>query len=120
VTAKSERKTPQIRWKAEIVDGEHEGRTIVDHTALTDAAIWKTANLIGGCGLKYEPGLDTTSTYFDQLCQACIGRTAMWLNEVEKDNSGNDRNNIKRYEVDADQEEIEFSVVDEAKPTWVE
>ena len=113
--------TPQIRWKAEVIDpDEHTGRTFVDHTALTEKAIWRVSNLIGATGLKFTPGIDTDSVYFKDLCHAAIGRTTMWVNAVEKDQKGNDRNNIKMYASDKDQEEEEFVQQDEAKPVWAD
>ncbi len=113
--------TPQIRWKAEIIDpADHAGTPIVDHTAMTDAAVWRVSNLIGGFGLKFTPNVDTTSQYFEQLCQACIGRTAYWRNEVGKDNNGNDRNNIKNFEIDKDQEVVEFKEEEDAVPAQFE
>lgn len=119
VTAKSTG-TPQIRWKAEILEpAENVGVTLVEHTAMTDKAMWKVSNLIGACGLKFTPGIDTTSSYFDQLCQACIGRTTYWRNEVGKDNSGNDRNNINGFEIDKDQEVVEFKEEEDATPASV-
>jgi len=88
---------------------DHLGVTIVDYTAMTDAAVWRVSNLIGGFGLNFTPNVDTSTPYFDQLCQACIGRTAYWRNEVGKDKNGNDRNNIKNFEVDKDQEVVDFA-----------
>ena len=113
--------TPQIRWKAEIIEpDDHAGQTIVDHTAMTDAAVWRVSNLIGACGLKFTPNIDTTSSYFDQLCEATKGRTAFWRNEVGKDKNGNDRNNIKGFEVDTDQEVVEFAEEEDAVPAQFE
>ena len=113
--------TPQIRWKATIIEPEdHAGVPLVDHTAMTDAAVWRVSNLIGGFGLNFTPNVDTTSAYFDQLCQACIGRTAYWRNEVGKDKNGNDRNNIKNFEVDKDQDVIEFAEEEDAVPAQFE
>lgn len=113
--------TPQIRWKSEILEpSEQAGTIIVDHTAMTDAAIWRVSNLIGACGIKFDSGIDTTSQYFDQLCQACIGRTTYWRNEVGKDQAGSDRNNIKAFETDKDQEVIEFAEEADAAPAQFE
>ena len=107
-----------MRWKAEVRVGDQQGRTLVDHTALTDNAIWKTSNLIGGCGLKFPSDVDTTSPFFQQLCKACVGRTSMWLNKVEQDQNGNDRNSIIRFEQDGNQEVIDFAPEDDAEPEW--
>ena len=87
---------------------------------MTDAAIWRVSNLIGACGIKFDSGIDTTSQYFDQLCQACIGRTTYWRNEVGKDQAGSDRNNIKAFETDKDQEVIEFAEEADAAPAQFE
>ena len=119
--------THQIRWYANIIEPvEHAGRVIVEHTPLTDKALWKVANLINGCGIdttKLEK-MDTTGDLFDRVCHACVGRTAYWRNTAGTDQNGNPRNNIVEYKQDTNQDVIEFTNSDDvpafAKESWDE
>jgi len=98
---------------------EYNGAPISDFTAMTDLAVWRVSNLIAGFGIKFKPGIDTTSAFFDELCDACLGRISYWRNEVGKDKNGNDRNNIKAYMVDTEQEIIEPTASEDAVPDSV-
>jgi hypothetical protein len=114
-------KTRQIRWKAKIVEPvEHAGRILVDHTALTDAALWKVANLIYACGidtLKLS-NMDINSKAFSDVCNGCVGRTTYWRNEQVLDNKGNQKNSIVEYRRDEDQTPLEE--VKEDAPDWAQ
>ena len=100
----------QIQWKAQIIEPEeHKGRPISSFTTLTPAAIWKVSNLIAACGVKFDPNsIDTDSQAFLFLCDLCKERTAYWFNAEDTDQNGNPRNNVAKFEVDKDQDEIEF------------
>ena len=117
---------PQIKWSCKVVEpAEFDGAPITDFTAMSDAAVWRVSNLVAGFGVKFQPGIDTSSNFFDQLCDACLGRTAYWRNELGKDKNGTDRNNIRGFEVDTEQEVIEPTPEDDATPesvkaTWNE
>ena len=110
--------TEQVLWKAEITDPEaHKGRVLATYTALTQAAIWKVSNLIGSCGIKFDPNsIDTESKEFKNLCSMAVGRLSVWLNAEGQDNKGVPRNNIIKFEqvLEAVQEEVEFSVIDDS------
>jgi hypothetical protein len=103
--------TMQIRWKAKILQPEeHAGRTIIDHTALTEKSLWRVANMVSGWGVdtsKLET-MDTDSHVFDQVLQACQGRVAFWRNEQGLDPKGNKKNNIVEYAPDPNQSVLEF------------
>ena len=108
--------TKQILWKAEIQEPmAHNGRVISEYSAITEKALWKISNLIGACGIKFDPNsIDTDSQSFITLCNQTVGRTAYWLNAEGTDNKGNPRNNIVRFEVDLEQELLDFVVEDES------
>ena len=108
--------TPQIQWKAEVIEPEaHKGRMFSEYTALTEKAVWKVSNLIGGCGVTFDPNaIDTDSASFTTLCNQCVGRTSYWLNAEGEDNKGNVRNNIVKFEADTEQEETSFQVEDDS------
>jgi hypothetical protein len=107
--------TPQILWKAEVVDGDHSGSAVSTYTALTDNAIWKVANLIGATGIGYKANaLDTEASEFTQLCNLTVGRTSYWLNVEGQDNKGIPRNNIVKFEQDADQDKTDFEPTDDS------
>ena len=113
--------TPQIKWKAEIVEpAEHQGRYIVDFTALTEKSLWKVANCIQGFGVNtMNMGItDTNSSGFEEVLKACVGRTAFWRNEEGVSNQGNPRNNIVGYTADGLQEELVLDGSDESVPDF--
>ena len=108
--------TKQLRWRANIIEpAEHAGRSIVEHTPLTDAALWKVANLINGCGIDTLklPKLDTDSELFNRICNACVGRTAYWRNVPGTDKNGNPRNEIVGYKIDSNQPVIEMNTTED-------
>lgn len=101
--------TLQIRWKSKILlPEEHEGRFIIDHTSLTEASLWRIANLIDGFGIDLSQlgNMSTDPGVFDNVCQCCIGRTAFWRNEQGKTPQGADKNNIVEYIRDMSQAEV--------------
>jgi len=101
--------TEQIRWKAKIVEPEeHKDRTIVDHTALTEKAIWRLQKLVKAAGLEAKSlgKTDTTSPQFEVILNACKGRKMFWAVGEELDNKGLPRNSINDYVNDLDQEPI--------------
>jgi len=107
--------TPQIRWKAQIIEGPFKGKPITEHTPLTEKALWKVANLIYGAGVDARKlNLDTSSTAFDQILNACKGRKSYWLLSEDTDNNGKLRNNVDSYSQVEDQEIVEFEMPDDA------
>lgn len=101
--------TPQIRWKCLIeAPIEHQGRTIIDHTALTEKALWRVANMVSGFGVKVDSVMDTDGSAFNEVCQACVGRSAYWRNAEAKDPNGNPKNDIVEYKADDQQEMVAF------------
>ena len=90
----------QVRWFTEILDGDHKGKKLVDHTVLTEAALWRIARLVQGFGVIVEDTMDTEGQAFEAVLNACIGRRAYWF--TTKDEQYNN-NKIDRYEVDDQQ-----------------
>lgn len=108
-TQKSPAGTPQIRWKASIIaPDDFQGRTFIDHTALTQAALWRVANMVAGFGVIIDSKMDTDSQAFNEVCNACIGRTAFWRNDDGVDLNGNPKNNVVEFKVDDDQGTVSF------------
>jgi len=102
--------TNQIRWRAEIVSPEeNRGRTMIDHTALTEAALWRTANMVASCGVdtSKSPTVDTDSPSFTAILDACKERKLYWRVEEEVGQNGLPRNSIAEYKQDPDQPVIE-------------
>lgn len=109
--------TKQIRFKAAITEPkEHVGRSIIEHCALTDKALWKIANLINACGINTSkiPNLDTESGTFDKVLKSCVGRLSYWRLERGTDNKGNPRNDVVQYRADPDQQVIDANLDDDA------
>ena len=101
--------TEQIRWRAVIVEPEeHKDRTIVDHCALTDKAIWRLQKFVKAAGLdaKTLGKTDTTSPQFDKILHTCVGRKMFWAVSEDVDNKGLPRNNVNDFVNDLDQEPI--------------
>lgn len=108
-STKNPQGTPQIRWQTVILQpNEHEGRKFFDHTALTTAALWRVANMVAGFGVIVDGVMDTDSPVFEQVCQACVGRTAYWRNEEGMDLNQNPKNNVVAFINDNEQAPLAF------------
>ena len=102
VTAKSG--TPQIRWKLEIVEpDEYRGKSILEHTAITDKALWKVAKLVAACRVDTSACgiMDVTGSAFDRILTACKERTLYGRLIIDR-RQGVERNNIVDYKEDED------------------
>lgn len=88
----SSKGTPQIRWFSEIKEpDEYHGKTLVEHTPLTDASLWRIASLVKGCGIDLSnlPKMEIGSEAFKRVLDACVHQTTMWnvtYNEQYKNN----------------------------------
>jgi len=117
-TESKTKRTPQIKWKAEILEPkEHEGRHIILFTVLSEAALWKVSNLISSCGIEFPKDLDTDSTAFDNLCEMTYGRVSYWMNK-QREYQGTLQNDIIAFQGDPHQDPIKF--VGEAEPEWLD
>ena len=114
--------TKQIRWRAEILEGDQKGSTLIDHTPLTTKALWKVANLVYACSVDVKGQMELDSKAFAKAIDVCKGRSLYWNVTVGKDNNGVERNNIKDYKRNSEVEVIEFSEEDKDDPTstWEE
>ena len=108
--------TPQIRWKASILEGEYIGKNITTHTPLTEKSLWKVARLVKACGvdLKTLGKMDTDSKAFNTALSKCIRRSAYWHLSVGLDNKGEQRNEVDDFKLDPDQ-----SVPEEEVPEFL-
>jgi len=98
--------TEQIRWRAEIIaPEEHKGRSILDHTALTETALWRVAKAVAACGVKTEGKVDTSGAAFEAVLNACKERRVYW-HVTEEMYNGKIRNKIVDYQPDTEQEVI--------------
>jgi hypothetical protein len=121
VTAKTG--TEQIRWFAKIIEPtEHRDRTIVDHTALTEKALWRLIKFVSACGLDVKAlgQMDTSSPEFDMVLQKCKGRSVFWRVSVGKDQNGLPRNEVADFVNDLEQPEVPVAGEDAPKVLWDE
>lgn len=103
--------TPQIRWRAKILEpAEFEGKTILDHTALTEKSLWRVAWLVSACGIEVEKlgKMAVNSAAFEQVLENCKGRTIYWHLTVGIAPNGHERNTIDDYKRDDQQPPVEF------------
>ena len=108
--------TPQLMWRARIIEPvELEGKTILEYTALTEKSLWKLAWLVSACGVAVEKlgKMEVGSTAFNQVLEACKGRTVYFHVIVGTSNQGKQRNEIDDFKKDTEQEPIEFSKTDD-------
>lgn len=113
-----DKKTPQIKWTAEVqVPLEHAGRPMQDFTSLTEAALWKVVKLIQGCGIDTSKlkKIDTNSRAFENILNHCINRTSYWYVEDKTTPSGKLVNDVKSYIVDKEQPIIEPAETEDVK-----
>lgn len=74
-----------IKWKARVVEGEHEGKIIQHFCSLKPAALWNLKALCDAVGLDYtDDGFDTDDAegalfYADVYAEEYEGRTYMKL-----------------------------------------
>lgn len=101
----AKKKTPQIRWKFEILSPENfKGQPFTDHTVLTEAALWRIANLIKALGVDTSeaPNMDTGSSVFEEILTACKERT-VYVTITETTYEGNPKNEVGQYAEDTNQ-----------------
>ena len=107
--------TPQIRWKAVIIEPlEFEGKSIVEHTALSDRALWRLAKFVGAAGIELDklPKMEVGSASFNRTLDSLKDRTMFW--KVYVDNyQGKESNKIDDYLLDPKQELISPSLEDD-------
>lgn len=98
--------TEQIRWYAKIAGGDYDGKSLIDHTPLTEAASWKIGSFIhhAGIDIKSLPKLNTNSEAFRKVLTACCGREMYWY-VIQDTYNGKVNNKVSEYKkVDEDAE----------------
>lgn len=103
--------TPQLRWHAEItddgVDGTHVGKTIVEHNALTDKAMFRLASFMDCLVELGNAKIDTESQLFRQLLNKVKGMEMYWKVSVGVNKkTGGECNNIDDYLAVEGQEKV--------------
>jgi hypothetical protein len=102
--------TKQIRWKFEILEpDQYKSKTILEHTALTEAALWRTANLVRALSVDTSncPSSDTDHHHFDVILETCKERKLFLHVKEEIGQNGSPRNSIVDYKRDESEEMIE-------------
>jgi hypothetical protein len=97
---------PMIQWHAVVIEGVLIGSTVSDFTSLTDAAVWKAANLIKAAGVEVSGKLDTNSKKFERLVQACVGQGMYWKVQEDVNAKGNPTNKVEAYARDTEQASV--------------
>ena len=111
--------TPQIRWKVEILSPEeYRGKSILEHTALTPASLWRLANFIRGCGVDTTQceKMDVDGAAFTKILNLCKERKSYWLVDQETGKNGKLRNVIVDYRREPDIAPIDAAL--EIKTEW--
>ena len=98
--------TEQIRWFGKIVDGDHKGQSLVEHTALTEAASWRIASFLhhAGIDVKKLPKLEVSSEGFKKVLKAADGKEMYWY-VVQSTYNGKLNNKVTEYKkIDEDED----------------
>ena len=110
----------QIRWYGVVASGEHKGKTLLDHTALSEAASWRIGSFIhhAGIDIKSLPKLDTNSESFNTLLAKVDGREMYWY--VIKDTyNGKENNKVQEYKKIEDVAGEEIDLNEEGLPDFL-
>lgn len=120
-TESSKKKTPQLKWSADIIDPkQYRGQPISQFTVLTEAAMWKTVSMIHGCGIDTSllPNMDTESKQFTEVLRKCVGSKLFWvIGEYEYD--GKQRNSLEDMVRDPAQDVREIDVEADKTPDFL-
>ena len=109
--------TDQIRWHAEIIEGPHTGRTLIDHTPLTQKSLWRLATLVQACGIDTSKlgKMVLKSNEFYKVLDLCKHRTTYW--DVFTDtHNGKKSNKVQGYFHDANNDVLDPAEVDVGDP----
>ena len=100
--ANNANKTRQIRWKFEIQSPDQfKGKPFTDHSALTEAALWRTATIVRGLGVDTSdcPKMDTEHAVFDVILNAVKDRL-VYATLTEETYNGKQNNKVSEYKTD--------------------
>ena len=101
--------TEQVRFYGEIIAPEkYRGRSVLDHCALTEAALWRLGKAVSALGVDCISDnlvTDTNGAKFDAILNACKERKVYWLLKEEIFN-GKNRNKVEDYQIDKEQDVI--------------
>jgi hypothetical protein len=102
--------TPQIEFKTEIINGQHNGSAYNEYIPITDRSVWKLANFIASCGIKAKGKFDTEAPVFTTMLDQLLGRS-VFITLIHDETYNN--NKPTGYAIDDEQDEIEFEIVDD-------
>ena len=85
-----EKKTPFIKVKYEIMEGEFSGKNIYDNFFFSEASLWRLKNALAIMGVKITDDMDVNESTFN-------GRTCL-ITVVHKEYKGKNYANIGKYD----------------------
>ena len=98
----------QLKIKTVIVDGQFEGKHIVDHLTLVESCMWKLVKFIKAMGVDVDKleSMDTTSGAFRSVLNKCLGKTVFFVIEVKPSYNDENKmvNSVEDYKEDEDAE----------------
>lgn len=111
--------TPQVRWFAKITDGPFKGVSLLDHTPLTEKALWKIATFVKVCGIPVQslPKMDINGEKFTRILDLCKGRKMYWEVIISVYN-GRKSNKVEGYIPEMTQDPVDLSNLEDI-PSWV-
>jgi len=113
--------TEQIRYYATVVEGEQEGKSLIDHIALSEKAFWRVAWFIKeALGWEKEDmqavgNIDVGSEKFNRCFDLAKQRCMWWVVTVDKTYNNN---KVVEYLPDAEVDKVNVDDIEDV-PTWV-
>lgn len=106
--------TLQIRWYAKIVGGPYDGKSVIEHIPLSEAALWKLASFVKAVGVPIEqlPKMTVGSEVFNRILDVCKGRHMYWQVYVAVYN-GKKNNRVSDYLLAEEQDPVEIAEIDD-------
>ena len=108
--------TEQLRVKVTILEpAEYEGKSLVDHIAISEKALWKIKRFVAGCNINLKElpqKMEVKSQLFNKVLDLCKGTTSYW-HVIQDSYNGNLTNKVDDYKIDNDQEQISGNIVDD-------
>ena len=114
--------TEQIRYYATIAEGEHEGKPLIDHIALSEAAFWRVAWFIKEAlnwtkdDMKSVGKVELGSERFNKCFELARGRAMWWTVSIDPTYNNN---KVTEYMPDAESDRVPPEELDGDVPSWV-
>jgi hypothetical protein len=107
-----------IQWAGVVVEGPQMGSVVADFCTLTDTAVWKIAKFIKCASVEITGKLDTDSSKFKTVLDACIGQTMYWSVSQEPKENGQLSNKVEGYAKDLNAIAAAVCPSDMDTPSW--